>query len=161
MLDDLEHQITALLKDSPPTNGLEQTLRAVLEFFQAQTGTIHVLDGGRQTLQLAAQVGLPPELLRVVRVIPVGKGIAGQAVARGQPVTLCNLQTDASGVAPPAARQTGVGGALCVPLRRGDAIVGAIGVGTTRSHEYTAEEVHALEQIGRVIGAQCRWDSPR
>ena len=45
----------------------------------------------------------------MVKVIPVGKGIAGQVIAQGQPVTMCNLQTDTSGVARPDAKQTGVG----------------------------------------------------
>ena len=48
---------------------------------------------------------------------------------------------------------TGVGGALCVPLRQGETMVGTIGVGTVRPHEYTPEETAALENIGRWIGA--------
>ena len=91
-------------------------------------------------------------MIEVVRTIPVGKGIAGQTVARGGPVTICNLQTDTSGVAKPGAKQTGVGGALCVPLRNGDVVVGALGVGTIRQYEYTPEETRALEEISRVIG---------
>jgi putative methionine-R-sulfoxide reductase with GAF domain len=96
-------------------------------------------------------------MLEVVKLIPVGKGIAGQVIARGGPVTICNLQTDASGVAKPGARQTGVGGALCVPLRKGETMIGTIGVGTVRPYEYTPEETKTLEEIGRWIGA---WIAP-
>ncbi len=148
-------QIEALLKSSGKRETvLEQALRLVLVAFQSETGTIHRLDPAKQTLHLVAQVGLPPQMLEVVKTIPVGKGIAGQTVARGGPVTICNLQTDTSGVAKPGARQTGVGGALCVPLRNSNSIVGTIGVGTMRPYEYTTEETRALEDIGRLIGAQ-------
>ena len=133
--------------------GLQQVLHLVLAEFQSETGTIHRLDPERQQLHLLAQIGLPPALMEVVRQIPVGKGIAGQTVARGGPVSICNLQTDSSGTARPGARQTGVGGALCVPLRAGETIVGTLGVGTIRQYEYTADQARLLEDIGRIIGA--------
>jgi L-methionine (R)-S-oxide reductase len=133
---------------------LEKILRETLAKFNSETGTIHILDSEKQLLHLAAQVGLPPQMIDVVKTIPVGKGIAGQVVAQNKPVTICNLQTDAGGVAKPGARQTGVGGALCVPLRNGETIVGTIGIGTIRPYEYTPDETLALEEIGRLIGGQ-------
>lgn len=152
-MNKLNEQIVLLLKEGGPREAvLEEALRAVLEYFRSETGTIHRLDAGKQLLQIMAQVGLPPQLLEVVQTIPVGKGIAGQVVARGGPVTLCNLQADPGGVARPGARQTGVGGALCVPVREGDIIIGTLGIGTMRQHEYTPEETRDLEEIGRVIG---------
>lgn len=150
-MNPLLDQVAALLKHRDDA-ALEKILRAVLAEFHSETGTIHRLDRDKQLLHLAAQVGLPPQMLEVVKTIPVGKGIAGQTVERGGPVTICNLQTDTSGVAKPGARQTGVGGALCVPLRHGDTIVGTIGVGTMRQHEYTAEETRTLEEVGRTVG---------
>ena len=152
-MNKLNEQIALLLKNGGPREVvLEETLRAVLKHFLSETGTIHRLDTEKQLLHLVAQAGLPPQMIEVVKTIPVGKGIAGQVVARDGPVTTCNLQTDASGVARPGARQTGVGGALCVPVRDTDKITGTLGVGTMRQHEYTPEETRELEEIGRVIG---------
>lgn len=128
-------------------NPLEKILRETLEQFRSETGTIHTLDAEKQLLHLAAQVGLPPQLLDVVKTIPVGKGIAGQVVAQERPVTICNLQTDSGGVAKPGAKQTGVGGALCVPIRADSKIIGAFGIGTVRPYEYTADETRQLEAI--------------
>jgi len=132
---------------------LLESLHLVLAALHSETGTIHRLDSAKQLLHLAAQVGLPPFMLEIVKTIPVGKGIAGETVVRGGPVTMCNLQTDSSGVAKPGAKHTGVGGALCVPIRRGDAIVGTIGVGSIRQHEYTPEETQVLEEVGRLLGS--------
>lgn len=128
-------------------NPLDKLLREALEQFHSETGTIHTLDPEKQLLHLAAHAGLPPQLLEVVKTIPVGKGIAGQVVAQDKPVTICNLQTDSSGVAKPGAKQTGVGGALCVPIRAGSKIVGTFGIGTVRPYEYTADETRQLEAI--------------
>lgn len=131
---------------------LETALRETLQQFRSETGTIHLLDPGNQLLYLAAQVGLPPQLLDVVKTIPVGKGIAGQVAAQNKPVSICNLQADSSGVAQPGAKQTGVGGSLCVPIRIGDRLAGTLGIGTIRAYEYTAQETHDLEVVGRRIG---------
>jgi len=133
---------------------LEKTLRDTLAKFNSETGTIHKLHAPTQLLRLMAQVGLPPQLMDMVTIIPVGKGIAGEAAQKNQPVTICNLQTDTSGVAKPAAKQTGVGGALCVPIRAGDKLVGTLGIGTKREHEYTAAEINAVQDIANSLAGQ-------
>jgi L-methionine (R)-S-oxide reductase len=152
-MNELREQIEALLKSDPNRETVfEQILRVSLAKFHSETGTIHRLDSENQLLYLVSQVGLPPQVVEVVKTIPVGKGIAGQVIAQNKPVSICNLQTDSSGVAKPGAKQTGVGGALCVPLRDGEKIVGTFGIGTVRQHEYTPEETRELEEIARLIG---------
>ena len=152
-MNELHEQVEALLAGGQPREiVLEQSLRLVLARFHSETGTIHWLDGDNHLLYLAAQVGLPPQMLEVVKTIPIGKGIAGQVVAQNKPVTICNLQTDTSGVAKPGAKQTGVGGALCVPIRNGEKIIGALGIGTVRQHEYTPDETRVLEEAAQLIG---------
>jgi hypothetical protein len=146
-------QMEVLLGNSPKgERDWESALQRLLAHFDSQTATLHRLNGETQTLHLLAQVGLPPQMLDMIQTIPVGKGIAGQVAALGKPVALCNLQTDASGAARPGAKQAGVGGALCVPVRAGATIVGTLGIGTMRPHEYTAAESGALEEAGCFIG---------
>lgn len=153
-MPELISQIEKLFVAAPSREAaLAETLRLVLTAFQSETGTIHTLNSEKQLLHLIAQQGLPPFMLDIVKTIPVGKGIAGETVVRNGPVTMCNLQTDTSGVAKPGAKKTGVGGALCVPVRAGGKIVGTIGIGTQRPYEYTAAETQTLEEIGRIIGA--------
>jgi len=155
-MNPLFDQLNGLLK----AGGTRETvlagaLAAVLADFHSETGTIHRLDDKTQLLKLVAQQGLPPQLLDVVGTIPVGKGIAGQVAAQNRPVTMCNLQTDTSGVAKPGARQTGVGGALCVPMRLDGTLVGTLGVGTRREYEYTVEETARLGEAGRLLAHLC------
>jgi len=138
-------------------NPLDQILRDTLAQFHSETGTIHRLDEPAQLLHLVAHVGLPLQLLDIVKTIPVGKGIAGETAAKNRPVTICNLQTDTSGVARPGAKQTGVGGAICVPVRlggNGGKIVGTFGIGTVREHDYLAAEINALQEIANSIAAR-------
>ncbi|HUA64821.1 MAG TPA: GAF domain-containing protein [Alphaproteobacteria bacterium] len=139
---------------------LEQILRQTVEQFRSETGTIHTLDPEKQLLHLAAHIGLPPQLLEVVKTIPVGKGIAGQVVAQARPVTICNLQTDSSGIAKPGAKQTGVGGALCVPILANSKIIGTFGIGTVRPYEYTADETRQLEDIANSLGEIIKQNRP-
>ena len=134
------------------TADLEKLLRDTLAQFNSETGTIHKLHDPTQLLRLVKQIGLPPELLPVVSIIPVGKGIAGETAAKNLPVTICNLQTDTSGVAKPGAKETGVGGALCVPIRDGDKVIGTLGIGTAREHEYSAKEINVLQDIAGKLG---------
>jgi putative methionine-R-sulfoxide reductase with GAF domain len=152
-MSDLHTQITSLLSGIPDLAvALEKALALILPHFKSETGTIHRLDAATQQLHLEAQAGLPPHILPIVTLIPVGKGIAGETAAKNQPVTICNIQTDKSGVAKPGAKATGVGGALCVPIRNGTTLVGTLGIGTAREYEYTLEETRALEEIGNLLG---------
>jgi L-methionine (R)-S-oxide reductase len=156
-MEDLCEQVEGLLKNNPNRETvLEQILHIVLAKFHSETGTIHRLDGENQLLYLVSQVGLPPQMLEIVKTIPVGKGIAGQVILQNKPVTICNLQNDSSGVAKPGAKQTGVGGALCVPLRDGEKVIGTLGIGTRREHEYSATEINSLQEIGGRIAKLLR-----
>ncbi len=135
-----------------PVADPSELLRLTLEHFQAETGTIHVLEGDG-VLHLKAVIGnVPPPVLEAVRVVPVGKGLAGLAVERAEPVTVCNLQTDTSGQAKPGARATGVRGSICVPMMVAGRAVGALGIGTYRERTFSEEEVALLLETGRHMG---------
>lgn len=133
---------------------LERVMQELISRFRSQTATLHLFDSARQLLVLKAAIGLPPEIAAITKEIPLGKGIAGEAAQTRKPVTMCNLQTDDSGVARPGAKKTGVSGSLCVPIERDGELVGTLGVGTTREYTYTEEETLALEAAGRVIATE-------
>lgn len=131
-------------------------LGEVLGRFGCQTGTLHFTDGSGESLDLVTQVGVPEGLVEKIRVIPFGKGIAGAAAAQREPVEMCNLQTDTSGVARPDAKQTGVVGSLAVPIfsADGERVLGTLGIGKYVPYDFTAEEKSAVGEIAAGIGKE-------
>ncbi len=127
-------------------------LALTLERFKAEIGTIHVLRGGRLEL-VAHAADLPAVVLDQIRVVPIGKGMAGLAVERRAPVTACNLQTDTSGAVRPGARATGMQGSICVPVLRGDEAVGALGIANRTQRDFDELEQALLLETGRRIAA--------
>jgi len=134
--------------------GLGRALDEILAKFRAETGTVHLLDPAKNMLVLLAARNVPAPVLAITKEIPLGKGIAGECAATGKPVTMCNLQTDTSGVAKPGAKQTGVGGALCVPMIVNGRIVGTLGIGTRGERTYDDAEVRALTSVAKVLGEE-------
>jgi len=130
-------------------------LRSALGEFSCQTGTIHRTEIDGATLALVAQVGIPETLLEKVSRIPFGKGIAGAAAERREPVELCNLQQNLGGVAKPGARSTGVAGSLAVPVFGPDGeVAGTLGVGMTVPHEFSDEEKARLATLAQDLAAE-------
>jgi L-methionine (R)-S-oxide reductase len=125
---------------------MQKQLEEIIRLFDADTGSIHLIEGG--VLVLKAQAGLPPHVVEIVSLVPIGKGMAGLAAERNEPVSTCNIQTDASGDVKPGARATGVNGAIVVPIRDSHGQVrGALGIGVHRHYEYTAEETARLLEL--------------
>src|ERR1700692_446291 len=107
------------IKPELSAGNLQGVLDLTLEHFRADTGTIHLLESDGVLHLKAASAGIPPPVLDAVRLVPIGKGMAGLAVQRREPVSVCNLQTDASGSVRPGAKATGMEGALVVPVFMG------------------------------------------
>lgn len=118
----------------------------------ADSGTIHVKDPGAMMLRLAARLAIPDPVAEIVREVPWGKGMAGLAAERAQPVDACNIQTTDSSDVRPGARATGVQGAIVVPILFGDQVVGTLGVGCLRERTFTPEETGWLLDFGRALG---------
>ena len=128
-------------------------LSGILETFGCQTGTIHRTAEDGVTLTLVCQIGVPEMLMDKISIIPFGKGIAGAAAARREPVELCNLQQDLGGVAKPDAQQTGVAGSIALPIFASDSlqVIGTLGIGKYVPHEFTAAEKDALTGVAQEI----------
>jgi L-methionine (R)-S-oxide reductase len=135
--------------DSSPA-ALQTGLELVIAHFGADSGTLHLLRDGELHLT-AHSAGLPPQVLQVIRVIPIGKGMAGLAAERRAPVTACNLQTDTTGDVRPGARATGLKGSIVVPMERPDGLVGTLGIANHAERDFTPEEVELLLAAGRAL----------
>lgn len=133
------------------TDSLDDTLAKVIRHFRAETGTMHVLDRGTLTLR-AIHGAFPPPVMDAIRSIPVGKGMAGLAAERLEPVTACNIQTDTSGNVRPGAKATGMEGAIVVPMIDSKGTLrGTLGIANAASRDWTEAERASLLDCGRAI----------
>jgi len=133
---------------------LERALLEIIDHLAAQSGTIHLKVPGQQVLRLGASHGIPPAVRAVVESVPWGKGMAGLAAERAQPVDACNIQTTTSGDVRPGARATGMAGAIVVPMMLDAGVVGTIGVGCTSERVFSEAETAWLLERGRTLALE-------
>jgi L-methionine (R)-S-oxide reductase len=133
---------------------LSEALGCLVRHFAADTVTLHLLeeDGMLHLKALSGQ--FPPPVLAIIQKIPVGKGMAGLEVARGEPVDACNIQTDTSGGVRPGAKATGMEGAIVVPVFDGARVVGALGIANRGERFFDDQEKTALIEAARALAGR-------
>jgi len=139
---------------SDADHGCAGELQRIVGDLAADSGTIHFLHGDGMLHLAAATKGMPEAVLAIIRTIPVGKGMAGLAVERAQPVDACNIQTDTSGDVRPGAKATGLAGSIVVPIFDGETVVGALGVGNRAERTFTPDEIARLLAEGRQLASR-------
>lgn len=143
--------IIQTIKETKGELNWQELLESIISAFDCTTGTIHTLEKESNLLMLKAQKGIPEFLLPKMSVIPIGKGMAGIAAERKEPVEMCNLQTDASGVARPAAKETKVEGSIAAPMLLDGELYGTLGIAKPVPYDFTKDESEALLKIGEEI----------
>jgi signal transduction protein with GAF and PtsI domain len=140
--------IEQALQACNPQAVLDESIRA----FGCQAGTVHWLDAASGMLKLAAHRNIPAAITQIIATVPIGKGIAGLAAQNREPVSLCNLQTDTSGQARPAAKTTGMEGSLAVPMLVDGDLRGVLGVAKASAYEWSDAEKSLLLSIAAQLG---------
>lgn len=110
----------------------QKFLESLLDRLGGVAGTIHEQRG--DDLYLTAAQNIPPPVVAIVAHVAHGKGMAGAAQVKKQPVQTCNLQTDDSGTIKPGAKAVGAQAAIALPVLRDDGEVRAI-IGLAWNHE--------------------------
>ena len=146
--DPLLDGIDELVKQSPTP--WQQVLEQTLERMGCPLGTIHVL-GASGELELVAQRGLPDAVIGKVTRVPIGRGMAGIAAQRKEPVQVCNLQSDDSGVVRPGAKLTQMEGSIACPMLLDGDVRGVLGVAKPVPYEFTKAESDLLQTVGRTL----------
>jgi putative methionine-R-sulfoxide reductase with GAF domain len=144
--------ITDLVMRQSAHSDVGSLLDPILTHLSCVVGTIHRFDPATQQLELLAHRGIPDAILPQVRRIPIGKGMAGLAAQRRECVSVCNLQTDDSGAAKPAAKLTGMEGSIAVPMLVDGELRGVLGVAKPTAYEFTESEKKLLLQVASLIG---------
>ena len=142
--------MSELTKSLESCTSSDEALGKIIAAFGADSGTTHMI-GADGALHLAAASGVPEVVLNIVRMVPIGKGMAGLCAERAEPVTACNIQSDASGNVRPGAKATGMEGAIVVPIFDGDRLVGTLGIANRNTRTFTTEEQAELIAAGRML----------
>ena len=126
------------IETAAASGDLTAALAATVAHFGCQAGTVHLLRDG--VLKLAAHKNIPPPVVQIIGTVPIGKGIAGLAAERREPITICNLQTDTSGQVRPGARATGMEGSLAVPMLMDNELRGVLGIAKAEAYDWPEAE---------------------
>ncbi|MGA7324618.1 MAG: GAF domain-containing protein [Rhodomicrobium sp.] len=149
-----------LEQDIAGSASASDALDIIVRHFAADSGTIHVLGEDGLLHLLAIRGEFPESVLAAIRVIPPGKGMAGLAFQRGEPVDSCNIQTDTSGDVRTGARATGLGGAIVVPIfQRGD-IIGTLGIASRAERTFNEMEISLLMAAARMMSGRNMFNEP-
>jgi len=124
---------------------LREKLGEILKRFTADSGTVHLMGSDGQ-LHLVAAIGIPDAVLGAIETVPVGKGMAGLAAERKEPVNICNIQSDASGDVRPGAKATGLQGSVALPMLVDGRVSGVLGVANRGERVFTDDEIAGLMQ---------------
>jgi len=144
------------IKETSGDINWQELLETIISAFGCTTGTIHTLDHTTNLLILKSQIGIPDFLLPKMSSIPIGKGMAGIAAERKTTVEMCNLQTDDSGAARPAAKETKVEGSIAVPMLLEGKLYGTLGIAKPVPYDFTKSESDSLLKIGEEIARSIR-----
>lgn len=123
---------------------IESWLAAFLDEAGAAAGTVHLTEDGG--LRLAAARNIPEKVQEIVAWVPRGKGMAGLALERGEPVQTCNLQEDRSGAVKPGAKAVDARAAVALPVRGASGcILGIVGAAFMEDREIDGAELERLQ----------------
>ncbi len=118
-------------------------LEAFLADQGAVSGTVHLHENG--VLKLAAAVNIPEKVREIVALLPSGKGMAGLALERGEPVHTCNLKEDDSGNVRPGAKAVDAQGAVAIPVRNEAGLIYAVvGAAFVEERQWSEEQLRLL-----------------
>lgn len=138
----------------------DATIQSWLETFISAhggvAGTVHrVIDDGAALASVAA-VNIPPPVRAATAVVPRGKGMAGLALEREEPVSTCNLADDRSGDVRPGAKAVAARAAVALPVRDASAIWAVVGIAFAGERNWSREDLDALARAADGLTFVCR-----
>ena len=113
-------------------------------------GTVHVQRG--EDLYLTAAHNIPPKVVAIVAHVPHGKGMAGVAQVKKQPVQTCNLQTDETGNIKPGAKAVDAQAAIALPvLDEAGAVRAVVGIAWGNEGDIGPAEEQAMMKLAAAV----------
>jgi len=125
-----------------------------LESFVAEqggiAGTVHVQRD--EDLYLTAAHNIPPKVVAIVAHVSHGKGMAGLAQVKQQPVQTCNLQTDETGNIKPGAKAVDAQAAIALPvLDEAGAVCAVVGIAWSKEGEIGPAQEQVMMKLAAAL----------
>ena len=128
---------------------LDGALQQVVAVTGADSGSILLLAGNDDVLEIAAAVGIPDDIIESTR-IPVGEGIAGWVAECKEPLIL--VDGSDSRFAGELLRED-IGSAICAPVMSKDEVIGVLNVNRKGGSElFTTENKHVVTSFAGQLG---------
>lgn len=128
----------------------QQWLESLLAQLGGVAGTVHVQRGG--DLYLTAAHNIPSHVVAIVAHVPHGKGMAGVAQVKKQPVQTCNLQTDETGNIKPGAKAVSAQAAIALPvLDEAGAVRAVVGIAWSKEGEIGPAEEQSMMKLAAAL----------
>jgi len=128
----------------------QEWLESFIEEQDGIAGTVHVQRG--EDLYLAAAHNIPPMVIAIVAHVPHGKGMAGVAQVKKQPVQTCNLQTDETGNIKPGAKAVDAQAAIALPvLDEVGAVRAVVGIAWSKEGEIGPAKEQAMMKLAAAL----------
>jgi GAF domain-containing protein/ActR/RegA family two-component response regulator len=123
---------------------LQRVVDAAIDVLDSSIARLWLLEEDGQTLSLGAQAGMAAvERSRV----PVGTGLVGTIVATRAPLAITDVLADPRTRDTNLLRAEGIVSFAGVPLRVGDRVLGALGVGVREPREYSEADLSLLQSL--------------
>jgi hypothetical protein len=130
----------------------QQWLESLIVELGGIAGTVHVQRG--EDLYLTAAHNIPPQVEAIVAHVAHGKGMAGVAQVKKEPVQTCNLQTDDSGNIKPGAKAVNAQSAIALPVFDGAGAVRAVvGIAWNREGEIGPADCESMMKFAANLPA--------
>jgi len=113
-----------------------RTIEAISDTLQVETASLMVMEG--DVLRLVDAMGLPEEVIGKATV-PLGQGISGHVAKTGKPLLVNDISKDERFKPSKFKDQYTTQSALCVPLMRGDRVLGVLNANNKISGESFTE----------------------
>ena len=128
----------------------QQWLESLIAQVGGIAGTVHVQRG--EDLYLTAAHNIPPKVVAIVAHIPHGKGMAGVAQVKKQPVQTCNLQTDETGNIKPGAKAVNAQAAVALPvLDESGAVRAVVGIAWSKEGDIGTAEEQSMMKLAAAL----------
>jgi L-methionine (R)-S-oxide reductase len=112
---------------------------------RGMAGTVHRVSAAGGLLVTAA-VNIPEQVLPLIERIPSGKGMAGLAYERNEPISTCNIQTDDTGRVRPGAKLVGAQAGVALPVHDvAGAVRAVVGIAYREDRTLLESELAALQ----------------